>query len=414
MRINLQTGKAGCIFGGGTMKCYYASSGLNYKNGWATTCPRQSDMLGMQATPSILFNSPKFQELRDTLERDEWPKGCHLCKESEAIGHPSMRQDWEWVDDNLRHVELRFSNACNMACLHCSEVFSSGWEKVLSGYKSQVAEDYKLDNLTGKMHRHGDGDKHKMQINMNEVVLICRDLIENFPYLEMVDFAGGEVLFQKQFYPCLEMLASHPNRLKISFHTNFNAPFDVRELHAHLAPFKSVITISLDSSKEMYPYFRDGNWAKMEKNLIDFRELPDIDCLIQPTCTTSAYQMMDLGQLWGDFMDLDYLVDTYDASIVQTPRYLDPAIMMHDFKEQMFDEIWLAKENTSHNLKALRCVEYIESYVLNKKTSYNDYNRFLQYIGETDKLFSKDFNKAFPCFEYDHETRELQDAYSRR
>ena len=104
------------------MKCFYASSGLNYKNGWATTCPRQSDMLGMQATPSILFNSPKFRELREKLENDEWPKGCHLCKESEEIGHPSMRQDYEWVDNNLRHVELRFSNACNMACLHCSEV----------------------------------------------------------------------------------------------------------------------------------------------------------------------------------------------------------------------------------------------------------------------------------------------------
>ena len=403
----MQAGKAGCIYGGGIVKCFYASSGLNYKNGWVTTCPRQSDMLGMQATPSMLFRSKKFQELRDTLDRDEWPKGCHLCQESEEIGHPSMRQDHKWVDENLRHVELRFSNACNMACLHCSEVFSSGWEKVLSGYKSEVAETFELENLTRKMHRHGKGDNHKMQINMNEVVLICRDLIDNFPHLQMVDFAGGEVLFQKQFYPCLEMLAEHRNRLKISFHTNFNAPFDVRELHAHLSPFKSIMTISLDCSKEMYPYFRDGNWDKMEKNLKQFRELPEIDCYIQPSCTTSAYQMMDFAQIWDDFLSLEPLVDGYDASIVQTPRYLDPAVMMHEWEHTIEAGINMAKVYARGNRSATKWINYISDYVLNKKTPYNDYYRFLHYISETDTLFGKDFNDAFDIFRYDPEEKEL-------
>ena len=395
------------------MKCYFASSGLNYKNGWGTVCPRQSNILHTVDIPSIMFNSRNFKLLRAKLENDEWPSGCHLCKESEEIGHPSMRHDWEWVDENLRHVELRFSNACNMHCLHCSEVFSSQWEKALSNYDvPKVAKQLKLSQLTGEMHRHSPQDDSKMNMPIPLMEEIVQDLNKNFPYLEMVDFAGGEVLFQKQFFPCLELLAEHPNRnrLKISFHTNWNAPFDARELHKRLQPFREVtITISLDSSKKMYPYFRKGNWDTMRSNLENFVSLgnPCTRTFIQPTCTTSVYQMMDFYNLWKDFLELEPFVTGYDASIVQTPHYLDPSVMLHDWRPEIEGLIEQTQDLVRHHESASKWVNYISDYVLNKSRPYNDYNRLLHYIAESDKLFNQNFNDAYDIFGYDHETREL-------
>jgi len=386
------------------VNCFYASSGLNYKNGWATCCPRQSDQLKKfgDVKPSTLFHSREFRALRAKLKRGHWPKGCHLCKESEEIGHPSMREDWEWKDDNLRHVELRFSNSCNMACLHCSEVYSSGWERKLSKYEPTFeAQAMGLSPLLGTMHRNGPSDNTKMQLSMSQMVEIVEDLNENFPYLEMVDFAGGEVTYQKQFFPCLELLAKHPNKdLRISFHTNFNADFDVKTLHTLLQPFgETTITISLDAGRNIYSYFRDGNWDKMVSNLEEFVSYGKLG-YIEPTCTTSVYQMLDFYNVWEDFLSLEHLVTGYNASIVQTPRWLDPAVLMHDFKREIESEIKRTEELVKHNWSAARWVSYIEEYVLYKKTPYNDYNRFLVYINETDKLWKQDFNDYYKRYGY--------------
>ena len=111
--------------------------------------------------------------------------------------------------------------------------------------------------------------------------------------------------------------------------------------------------------------------------------------------------------IWDDFLSLEPLVDGYDASIVQTPRYLDPAVMMHEWEHTIEAGINMAKVYARSNRSAIKWINYISDYVLNKKTPYNDYYRFLHYISETDTLFGKDFNDAFDIFRYDPEQKEL-------
>ena len=160
------------------MNCFYATSGINYKNGTVTVCPRQSDQLAVTDVPSKIFNSSGFKWVRQSLSWDQWPTGCDLCQASESIGHPSMRMDHVCSDEhsngwspytNLKHVELRFSNACNMSCLHCSEVYSSGWTKRLEGYEpSYEVKGHELIQLTKEMHRNGAEDQFKMQKSMED------------------------------------------------------------------------------------------------------------------------------------------------------------------------------------------------------------------------------------------------------
>ena len=386
------------------VNCFYATGGINYKNGTVSVCPRQSDQLAVTDIPSKIFNSQNFKWVRQSLSENIWPSGCDLCEASESIGHPSMRHDhpctiehangWSpWT--NLRHVELRFSNACNMSCLHCSEVYSSGWTKRLEGYEpSYEVRGHELIQLTKEMHRNGIQDQYKMQMSMEMMTNIVLDLNKNFPNLELVDFAGGEVTIQKQFYPCLELLAKHPNaeNIAVSFHTNFNTDFNILDLHRRLTPFKkSVITVSLDAGKNIYGYFRQGDWDKMKWNIDEMRQMGG-RIEIQPTCTTSIYQMMDFYNIWESFLTLD--VDGYDASIVQTPVYLDPSLIMYDFGDEIQEEIDRTKELVA-GTDAEWWVYYIEDYVKKAEVPYKYYNSFLLYVQETDKIWNQRFNDFF-------------------
>jgi len=425
--------------------CYYALGGINYKNGVITTCPRQADQLVYaheSIIPSKIFNHKNFIELRKKLYENNWPTGCSTCQEMEEHNLTSMRFDYvldknnffrkksidgtiekssiklmecydekkhQVKNEGLRHVEIRFSKACNFACLHCSRVYSTGWDRKLQNY---VPDDEAIMNdlrqLLGTEHRHGPNDKNEMSLTTKEALEIVEDLNENFPYVNYVDFAGGEVLYQKQFFPTLEKLSEHPNarRMHISFHTNFNANFDVEKLSTALEKFgKSTITISVDAGKSFYSYFRHGGrWEKLKENVKKFREI-NYSTYVDVSCTTSIFQMLDIYDVFESFFDLDL---NFDASIVQTPKYLDPSLILYDFRDHTFKDIEktydliskIEKQKKSRldlmqDRGARYWLDYIVEYIKNVKVGYNQFNRFLIYRKKSDELWKQNFNDYF-------------------
>jgi len=425
--------------------CYYALGGLNFKNGFATSCPQQSDQLHIldNQLPSEFWNNKGFRTHRKELMSGKWCKGCHLCAEAEeADSIESMRHDYP-ADETfyneetgavdfkgLHHVELRFSNSCNMACLHCSQVYSSGWVSKLKRYEPTL-EDHtlKLDQLTGAMHRSTSDDDLSIDLPMSEMERIVDDLNNNFPNIEKIDFAGGEVLHQKQFFPCLERLAKHPNieNISLTFHTNFNARFDPVRLSELLEPFgKSSVKMSLDAGKNLYAYFRDGDWDVLKENVRKFNEINNFTRL-EVVLTTSIYQIMDLPDIFQSFLELD--VEDIDSSIVYTPPYLNPAIMMFHFSDEVLGDLRKARQivetekkhreknrsdyaNRRGYLKgkqywkdiesSLRSIDRIEQYVLSHKPDYKHWEAFLVYRRKIDALWKKDFNSSINNYKIDN------------
>ena len=102
-----------------------------------------------------------------------------------------------------------------------------------------------------------------------------------------------------------------------------------------------------------------------------------------PTCTTSIYQMMDFYNIWESFLSLD--VDGYDASIVQTPVYLDPSLIMYDFGDEIQEEIDRTKELVA-GTDAEWWVYYIEDYVKKREVYTNITNHsYYTQVQETDE-----------------------------
>jgi hypothetical protein len=429
--------------------CLYALGGINYKNGVISTCPRQADQLVYAhetILPSKIFNHKNFRDMRKLLHEDQWPQGCSTCEEMEKSDLKSMRFDYVLDTDNyfcknkveddreiaskklldcydntdhsvtfegLRHVEFRFSTACNFSCLHCSKVYSSGWTKKLKNYVPDKEDElYDLRQLLGTEHRHGPNDRNEMSLTTDEALRIVEDLNENFPNLAYVDVAGGEVLYQKQFFPTLRKLAEHPNakNIHLSFHTNFNADFSVTELSDVLSFFgKSTIIISADAGKTFYSYFRHGgSWDKLKKNIKEFRDYNNFT-YVDVSCTTSIYQMFDIYDVFESFFELGL---NFDASIVQTPQYLDPSLIMYDFYDETMEDIrktYKLIERMEKKAKskmdlikgndAKKWLDYIVNYIKNTKISYNHFNRWLIYRKKSDIIWGQDFNQYFKNYQ---------------
>ena len=261
-----------------------------------------------------------------------------------------------------------------------------------------------LRQLMGTEHSHGPNDRNEMQLSTKEALLIVEDLNENFPNLEFVDFAGGELLYQKQFFPTLRKLAEHPNakNMLISFHTNFNADFSVDELSSVLEPFKeSCIIISIDAGRKTYSYFRHGGkWDKLKLNIDEFKKINDFSH-IDISCTASIYQILEFKDLFESFHLLNC---NFDASIVQTPQYINPSILMHDFKKEtekdfLETEKFIVNNIGPHRKNAKHWFDYIVNYVKNTKIKYRNFNRFLVYRKKSDEIWGQNFNDYFENYQ---------------
>ena len=429
-----------------SLPCYYALGGLNYKNGFATSCPQQSDQLQILSEaylPSEIINSKNFVQHRLDLMNGLWPRGCDMCSHVEkAKSGRSMRQeelvtlehynkDGTVAFAGLKTVEIRFSHSCNMSCLHCSQVFSSGWMSKLKRYNSDEEDKkHQLHQLTGVMHRKSPDDDLTMSISTERAIEIVEDLNKNFPNIERIDFAGGEVLYQKQFFPTLRKLTEHPNakNMKVMFHSNFNAEFNPVELSNLLQNFeKSLIMVSVDAGPRIYPYFRQGDWNKLKQNIESFRAVNNKTTQINLVCTTGAYQIMELSDVFEGFLSLDS--NHINASIIFTPDYLNPSVMMLHYKDFVIEEIARTRqviENiynkrlknlkdsmfmnsyigdyTNHewtDIKSAReAVSVIETYTLTHKANLEHWNAFMVYIRKTDAIWKQDFNSHIQNFKY--------------
>ena len=435
-----------------SLPCYYTIGGLNFKNGFVTSCPQQHEkmqILDDAWLPSEFYNNELFRKHRLEMMSGKWSIGCDMCEhvEKDNAGK-SMRQEQDAdlsyynpetgeVDfAGLKTVEIRFSHSCNMACLHCSEVFSSGWVSKLKKYKPDD-EDYEhnLVQLTKNMHRKSEDDDYTMSISTVRALEIVEDLNKNFPNLERVDFAGGEVLYQKQFFPTLNKLSQHPNakNMKIIFHTNFNADFQVFELSRLLENFGQVmIMISVDAGPRIYPYFRDGSWYKLQQNIQKLHDTDNPVIQINLVCTTGVHQIMEIEDIFTNFLELN--CHYINSSIIYTPDYLNPSVMMLHHRNETLNAIESARNaifkidksrrqnmadsvhlksysnddgysSWSDIVSALKALEDIRKYIINHTAQEKHYKALLKYIEKTDKIWDQNFNDFF--VEYQIENGDL-------
>ena len=230
-------------------------------NGNVKNCIISKEKLGSlndQNIEEILKNKKTLEIKQDMLE-GRYPSNCEGCYFQEKhrgknfndissriyyakeIGtHVSQNLFNNNENFELRHVDLRWSNKCNQACVYCSSDYSSKWSKELN--KSVNSDKKQRDKLK-------------------------KYVFDNIKNLKNIYMAGGEPLLMNENKELLNLLLEENSDVHLRINTNLSyTNTGVFEL---IQKFKNVHwTVSVESVEEQYEYIRfGGNWKKFLDNL---------------------------------------------------------------------------------------------------------------------------------------------------
>jgi radical SAM protein with 4Fe4S-binding SPASM domain len=205
-----------------------------------------------------IMQSKRNIELKESMLKDQKPHNCSGCylqeKQTKDLSSISSRlyylkelgtkTNLDFYDDTknfaLKHVDLRWTNSCNQACVYCGPRYSSKWAQEL-------------------------GEKVKSNKEARQEV---KDYVfENIAQLENVYLAGGEPMLMKENFEFLTLLKEkNPN---CHIRVNSNLSTTATGIFELLCSFEHVHwTVSVESIEEEYNYIRHlGNWNDFVKNL---------------------------------------------------------------------------------------------------------------------------------------------------
>ena len=234
-------------------------------------------------------NTPGVLEARRKMRDGIWPgKGCEYCRDIEAVGGLSDRQQInnnpmlieqltpkEFTEDPTsirmtpRTLEVNFSNLCNNACLYC---FSRCSSKIETEQRKYFLEDngYEVNATSKKNQKHAnfleDMERKQKYDKMKE--RFWQWMEKNATQLFNYRVLGGEPFYQPELWENIEFFQNNPcPDLNITIFTNLNV--DPIRFDKALAAFKElkekkhlksiILTISSDSLGPAEEYVRFGS-----------------------------------------------------------------------------------------------------------------------------------------------------------
>ena len=333
------------------------------------------------------WNNDNYRELRRALANDERPERCAVCWHNEDSGIVSNRQQWEhdnWntfadkisVNDDYSvnnapyWVELKVSNFCNLKCIMCST--HSSYKRVAD---LDILKKYQTDGYETRLLRPTD-----LFASLNE----WPDMWETVHTLQ---FTGGEPIINKEHYDLLEGIPQHlKHKIKLRYASNLSyIKFKKYDLIKIWNEFKHVnIKVSMDGVGDVYNYIRqDGDWDTVYANMLALNDQPGIDVAAGITVQAhNIYQMPEFYQFWKESpVDLKFIT----ANILQTPKYLSPAIWQGDYRDSIIKKLRAhEKEHPEMNRFA--------TYMENNKSDYMIYARMRKYTRDIEERYKQDIS----------------------
>tara|TARA_B110000977_G_scaffold24398_1_gene29722 strand:+ start:35589 stop:36662 length:1074 start_codon:yes stop_codon:yes gene_type:complete len=341
------------------------------------------------------MNSDYYKEVRLQMLNDEKPKACMRCYDEEDKGIKSKRQheaevfkqgsiDWAseltsadgGIPMDLRFVELRLGNVCNVRCRTCNPASSSKW---LEDYKDIVQ---KADFINKGYLGLSFPEDFKWAEDDN----FYDDLFESAPNLELLYINGGEPTLIKQHWAYLEKLVESGRSKNVILWYNINCTM-LPPIALKLWPeFKEArICLSIDDLEDRNAFIRTGtNWNAVLKTIDTLKQNTD-KLVLRITQTVSAYNYATLPEFfkWAEMTGIEV-----DMNFVYDPDYLSPAVIPAKARELIHTEFREALGN-DHKLGTLL------SMFNNSDWDELKWEQFCRYNDLLDKNDESDWRQAF-------------------
>ena len=351
-------------------------------NGNIKNCIISTSKLGNieeQNITSILSGEENLKIKQQMLE-DKKPKNCAGCylqeQDRKNLSSISSRlyytKELGSVVDNtlydqienfsLHHVDLRWTNHCNQACVYCSPEYSSKWAQELGKeIKSSVEARKKVKEFVFK----------------------------NIKKLKNVYLAGGEPLLMNENREFLQLLLKENPLVNIRVNTNLSSTktgvFDL------LCKFKNVHwTVSVETVEKEYEYVRyHGVWNDFLQNL---KQIQKLDHKITFNMLYFILNYKSIFSTVSYFKEIGFHENSFVIGPLYTPEYLNilnlPKNVLAKLKNKFSNEI------TRSNYYLKNSYENILKYISNTPWTPNIKNFYTQ-IKILDQRRNQSAEKTF-------------------
>lgn len=337
------------------------------------------------------WHSPLYRKIRRQMLKGEKPEICALCfrEEEASLQSPRIGYNKKYMFDyessetpewNIRYLDLRLGNKCNLRCRMCNPYTSNSLIKEWEGLSKK-----NLSQFIKPLNSH---EKKKFKDLSWPEKINFDDLMENMKYVEEIYLTGGEPLLIKEQYDLLKQIIqtglSHNITLKYS--TNITK-YDMK-LVKLWENFKKIhLIISIDGFGPLNNYIRyPSKWNQITNNVEKIISLnrKSFNMFLEVVCTIQMYNITSMVDLlsWIKEQNLGVYFNILDY-----PKFLNIRVLPDVLKKKAEESLLLFQNDFQ--------VERIINYM--KKENWINYlDDFFRYTDFFDKSRNESLDKVLP------------------
>ena len=293
-------------------------------NGHVRNCIISKDKIGNIYRNNIQDILQSNTKIKEEMLNGKYPSSCdgcflqekHRVKDFESISSrlyyakeigPSISTTLFDSKNNfdLKHVDLRWSNACNQACVYCHPDYSSKWATELN---------------------------KKIPHDQEQIQQVKEYVFKNVKNLKNVYLAGGEPMLMKPNQEFLELLYKENPNVNLRINTNLSKTNT--RIFEQLCKFENVHwTVSIETIEEEYEYVRyHGDWTAFLENLKVIKKLP------HKISFNMLYFILNYRSLFGCVNYLQNL-GFHNNSFVIGPLFTPPHLNILNLPKQILNQL---------------------------------------------------------------------------
>lgn len=306
-----------------------------------------------------------FRDMQQLMLQGQVPPGCEGCRIQENKNQRSYRMfygDNPRFRNNIRHIDLRNTNLCNLACRMCGPESSSTWAKILDqGFITNTSVFEYIDPL------------------------LTKHLID-------VYITGGEPMLNPDHWDMLDRLIENnlSQNVKLRYNTNLTTlSYKNRHVKDYWKKFNEVTVLcSLEAIGKPLECIRSrSKWDNINSRIDELlalkQEFNNIN--IEVNCTVSALNVWFIPELVVYCQERNITIQFFELT---NPEYFSIVNLPIEYRRQALD-VLRSLNSTSRVISSV--IEFT-----NMTNTGHLYDRLLSQILLMDKLNNENLFDLMP------------------